>query len=140
MHLVSWHGIKGRVAAAALLVCLVFVGCQQDRAREVGLASFHMIKMGMTEGQVTAIFGPGEDLPSAPAVMSGTEKVAVKGDVFRKWGSADGSIVVYVGFEDGKVAGAAFDRRPSEQELKDLNQRRGSDKTGVATGFQKPPE
>ena len=47
------------------------------------------------------------------------------------------AVAVIVGFKDGKVSGTAFDRQPSEKDLKALNERRRGDGSGVKTGFQK---
>ena len=71
MRMLTRDGVGATVFGVALTLCLVLAGCRQEKPREVAYADFQTIKMGMTQEQVTALFGPGEEIPASPALSSG---------------------------------------------------------------------
>jgi hypothetical protein len=87
------------VPALALALCLILAGCGSKVTKD----NFDKISTGMTESQVEAIMGKGEEQSAAVAVpgMSVSAKTIV-------W--KDGEKSISVVFTNGKVSGKASNR------------------------------
>jgi hypothetical protein len=108
-----------RLILLALAVSLSLAGC----AKPVGAEAYiKKVKPGMTEAEVEAALGKGDDVaPEAlPPVARQIVAEGGKDGHFRKWVKKDGATTttIYAGFRNGKVGTPYFEQTGSV-EIKD---------------------
>jgi hypothetical protein len=103
-----------RLILLALAVSLPFAGCAKPADAK---AYIKMVKPGMTEAEVEAALGKGDDVaPEAlPPVARQIVAQGGKDGHFRKWVKKDGATTttIYAGFRDGKVGTPYFEQTGS---------------------------
>lgn len=103
--------VVGRLLIVALL-CAIVVGCGGGAARRVSMNNYEKIKVGMTEAEVEAILGKGEeqasssvDIPGQSINAPGGENISIAGisssSKMVNW--EDEFKVITIMFSDGKV-------------------------------------